>query len=566
MNNKSLLNLLSVVLAAGLMASCMGLEDTDPSSLFVPQFNTFEVKNDGSLIFALSASVDAGIASRIEECGFYYSKDKSMSDAQKIRCKMSSGSFSADLTLREYGKTFYVCAYVHAVSYPTEILSKSETIIVKDLNAYVEFGEPVLTSYDSSTKLANVNISCLAKNGVEVTSRGICYGSTRKLSIDGSHFKDSNPADDVLNAELQDVELGEIYYVRPYLYSGDELVYGSVSSLPPMGDISAAGGSANCYIVSKSGSYCFPAVKGNSNTPVGSVQSVEVLWESFGTDVTPSVGDLVQSVSYSDYYISFKTPAAFKEGNAVIAAKDASGKILWSWHIWLTQQPAEQVYANEAGVLMDRNLGATSADYYGVTCYGLYYQWGRKDPFLGPDGLYSSSPARSTVSWPSCLSASSARGTIRYSIENPMEFIARCDNNEDWLYSSDWHTDHERWASTKTIYDPCPAGWRVPDDDVWIKAGLPKKGTYPFAYGGVRIGSPYCKAEAWYPATGYNYANSLSDVGEKGGYWTVTAGSNSDSEREGSHILTFESSGTFDSGRGYHGYHAYARVVRCFKE
>ena len=556
MNNKSLLNLLSVVLAAGLMASCMGLEDTDPSSLSVPQFNSFEVKNDGSLIFALSASVDAGIASRIEECGFYYSKDKSMSDAQKIRCKMSSGSFSADLTLREYGKTFYVCAYVHAVSYPTEILSKSETIIVKDLNAYVEFGEPVLTSYDSSTKLAKVNISCLAKNGVEVTSRGICYGSTRELSIDGSHFEDSNPADDVLNAELQDVELGEIYYVRPYLYSGDELVYGSVSSLPPMGDISAAGGSANCYIVSKSGSYCFPAVKGNSNTPVGSVQSVEVLWESFGTDVTPSVGDLVQSVSYSDDYISFKTPAAFKEGNAVIAAKDASGKILWSWHIWLTDAPGKCIYANNAGTMMDRNLGATSATPGDVGALGLLYQWGRKDPFLGSSSISSSVEVKSTISWPSPVSSSSSLGTIAYAVEHPTTFITYNDSNEDWYYTGSSSTDDTRWQSEKTIYDPCPAGWRVPGSGVWNKAGLDDQG-YDSSDKGMLIGSLISSPATWYPASGCSFYGYVSNVGTAGYYWTVTT------EKSSAYLLFFK-----ESGELYTGYYlrGYGQSVRCLQE
>ena len=30
---------------------------------------------------------------------------------------------------------------------------------------------------------------------------------------------------------------------------------------------------------------------------------------------------------------------------------------------------------------MDRNLGAVETDYTKVTACGLYYQWGRKDPF-----------------------------------------------------------------------------------------------------------------------------------------------------------------------------------------
>jgi hypothetical protein len=62
---------------------------------------------------------------------------------------------------------------------------------------------------------------------------------------------------------------------------------------------------------------------------------------------------------------------------------DADGVILWSWHIWLVQdQIGYNTYANNAGVLMDRNLGATSAIEYDSGTIGLLYQWGRKDPFL----------------------------------------------------------------------------------------------------------------------------------------------------------------------------------------
>ena len=147
-------------------------------------------------------------------------------------------------------------------------------------------------------------------------------------------------------------------------------------------DLSLAA-SANCYIISEAGLYKFKTVKGNSTTSVGSVASASILWETFGTDTAPEPSDLISGVCYKDGYIAFKTADTFKEGNAVIAAKDASGNILWSWHIWLTDQPQAQVYNNDAGTMMDRNLGATSATPGDVGALGLLYQWGRKDPFLG---------------------------------------------------------------------------------------------------------------------------------------------------------------------------------------
>ena len=97
--------------------------------------------------------------------------------------------------------------------------------------------------------------------------------------------------------------------------------------------------SANCYIVSQGGRYKFKAVKGNSSESVRGVASAAILWESFGTSTTPRVGDLIKKVAYNNGYLYFEPADIFREGNAVIAAKDASGTILWSWHIWLTDQP-----------------------------------------------------------------------------------------------------------------------------------------------------------------------------------------------------------------------------------
>lgn len=243
-------------------------------------------------------------------------------------------------------------------------------------------------------------------------------------------------------------------------------------------DLSSANGSANCYIVSESGDFKFKALKGNSNDLIDDIDTVEVLWESFGTSVTPSVGDLVGNLSHSEGYIRFSTPQNFREGNAVIAAKNKAGIILWSWHIWLTDKPLEQVYYNNAGTLMDRNLGATSALAQDVCSQGLVYQWGRKDPFLSSSSNSSLKEAMSTGVWYS-ESSTSEIGTISYSIQNPTTFI-KCisdgwyDYTHDWCYSGPSSKENNRWASIKTIYDPCPAGWRVPDGGfyggVWATA------------------------------------------------------------------------------------------------
>ena len=297
---------------------------------------------------------------------------------------------------------------------------------------------------------------------------------------------------------------------------------------PPI-DLSASG-TANSYIVSSEGSYFFKPVKGNSSTSVGIVASVSVLWESFGTSTAPSVGDLVQSVSYKDGDIYFMTPLTFKEGNAVIAAKDASGKILWSWHIWFTDQPEGQVYYNNAGTMMDRNLGATSATPGDVGALGLLYQWGRKDPFLGSSSISSAVEAKSTITWPSVVSSNSTNGTIAYATAHPTTFIDGRGNNIDWYYTGSESTDNTRWTTSdnaKSIYDPCPSGWRVPDGgSIGVLAKAIGSSYFNYAYNstdeGINFSGKFGSDQTiWYPASGYRYGydGSLDSVGDHGVYY-----------------------------------------------
>lgn len=260
-------------------------------------------------------------------------------------------------------------------------------------------------------------------------------------------------------------------------------------------DLSAAG-TANCYLVRGTGDYKFKTVIGNSDATVGNVKTVEVLWESFGTDEMPNVGDLIEAVSYKDGYIRFSTPETFREGNAVIAAKNSKGTILWSWHIWLAEEGWEEsVYPNDAGTMMDRNLGATTSDTELVGSKGLLYQWGRKDPFLGSSSMSDPVPAVSTGVW-------SVSSSEFYNIEEcvPMVLYTHLLFNSDDLL----------WNSNKTVYDPCPSGWRVPDggdDGIWAVAGISSNQSLANEY--PRVFCTYI----------FNGSEGLTGVSR---YWSVT--------------------------------------------
>ena len=308
-------------------------------------------------------------------------------------------------------------------------------------------------------------------------------------------------------------------------------------------------GSANCYLISQEGNYKFKALKGNSADSVGDVNTVEVLWESFGTKVKPEVGDLIIPALFKEGYVHFSTPETFANGNAVIAAKDSEGNILWSWHIWCSEEGwKEQVYLNNAGTMMDRNLGATSATPGSVGALGLLYQWGRKDPFLGSSLISSPVQALSTGTW----ETSSTQITNALAISNPTTFFTGYNN----------YLPDANWQSKKTAYDPCPFGWRVPDDGyngIWRTAGFADT-SFDSTNRGISfsISSP---ETTWYPASGYLNSSDgwLSGSGYNGYYWSVTPSSD-----YYAYNLHFNSNGyVFPT---YGSYRSNGRSVRCLQE
>jgi len=290
---------------------------------------------------------------------------------------------------------------------------------------------------------------------------------------------------------------------------------------------------ANCYIVSEPGYYIFKAFKGNSQQLAGSGSdlhpegvpiSADILWESFGTSTSPINGEVIKRAGYCDEYIVFQVPDTFKEGNAVIAVKDQGGTILWSWHIWLTDWPEEHIYDNGAGVMMDRNLGATSASPGDERAIGQFYQWGRKDPF-GVGSIASTDDKFTRESYNSSNGAGESKThfEIKYAVSHPMTFLYI--TGGDWL----WNSNNLLWVPSnkpKTIYDPCPSGWRVPDggnEGIWAQAGL-TSGSYDKVNNGCLL-SATSPDYTWYPMTGLRDTDSGSNITSTnyGYYWSATS-------------------------------------------
>lgn len=223
---------------------------------------------------------------------------------------------------------------------------------------------------------------------------------------------------------------------------------------------------ANCYVVTAPGTYSFKAVKGNSTESIGAIASVSVLWETFGTTETVTPNSIVAEVDYENDLVYFRIDESFHPGNAVIAAKGADGNIMWSWHIWVPEtEIAADLYGLSRRKSMSRNLGAlvdASADGASPKSAGLLYQWGRKDPFVGV-GDFTTGQAAAVAGV--AMTKSGGQMTVEESVKSPTVFA---DNNGSWTSSTD-----KLWNRTKTIYDPCPAGYRLPYDSEYL----------PLAYG-----------------------------------------------------------------------------------
>lgn len=255
----------------------------------------------------------------------------------------------------------------------------------------------------------------------------------------------------------------------------------------------SASATANCYLApSLNTAYYFNArVQGNGKATTAitphtlSGRSVRVIWETGSRS-----GAVIQSVGFDGDRISFKTGT--ERGNALIGLFDAGNECIWSWLVWATGADlnANAVAYNTGFTFMDRNLGAETTDPRDVKCKGLYYQWGRPTPFPYPATYNGSAPAAVNYADgfalkaynPQFQSVPSSFATLAWAIAHPTTLLGNAANPAGGIpaYISSWlaEPNPNLWGnastgyfysdqSAKSIYDPCPAGWRVPPPQAW---------------------------------------------------------------------------------------------------
>ena len=362
-------------------------------------------------------------------------------------------------------------------------------------------------------------------------------------------------------------------------------------------DLSTKGGTtamntANCYAINAPGSYSLPLVYGNA-IKEGNENFSAYLFspQKFVNHLDMAIGNpyiynnanctpddavlvwqdeenLVTNVRLSPdkHNLIFDVPqATIKQGNAIVAVRDTDSRIMWSWHIWVTdfvpgldptveerydpvKIPRDKVVTNYQGAqytFMGANIGWCDA---GTTTYDdrsvkvrftqaetgstqvitltqashsvvnsgnqTYFQFGRKDPMLGAIRDVNGSTVDKTF-YPGSYSfdkSGTGKVTIGTSIQKPHVFFnygsAKPQDWSDTTYNNLWHI-----SGPKTIYDPSPVGYQLPLQDAF--KGFTYNGNYVSGnYFLSRFNSPYTSTTDYTDNFGWEfYCNKMTGEG-----------------------------------------------------
>lgn len=386
---------------------------------------------------------------------------------------------------------------------------------------------------------------------------------------------------------------------------------------------------ANCYIVNAPGTYRLPLVYGNAidkvkvpgtgNNTSAYTSSAPASYEILSTFInhrgvgitnpyiynnancTPAkctliwqdAQNLVTNVALSSdrHFLQFTVgQTTICQGNAVVAVRDASNTVLWSWHIWVTDYrpgtigtttPDKEItnHQNKKYKIMTVNLGwcdgkeetyaertvqvrfkqkptagytsATPKTFtvkqkaHTITELGnnTYYQWGRKDPFVGasPSILsinktwYDADGNVKTDQPPAIQSFPYGTLCIAHGITNPSTLNTNSFMDSQyynlWDANNNVNTNNDNLV-VKTVYDPCPAGYKLPPSNVFTGFTTTGQGTStqsqfnvqgPWNKGWNFYCDPSKTTTVFFPASGFRYGNTalLTNVESSAVYWTA---------------------------------------------
>ncbi len=285
---------------------------------------------------------------------------------------------------------------------------------------------------------------------------------------------------------------------------------------------------ANCYLVGAAGTYKLPLVYGNAKNNGSSnaaaysgdtfvkhdgstISKPEIEGAASAILVWQDASALITDVQLSgrDYLVFTVPQKTIMEGNAVLAVRDASNTVLWSWHIWVTHHTLEDYKEVEyktgsisgTSKMMEVNLGwcspstilygeksrevkvrirqsggGVSPSETGVTYLqnvgqpiesignNTFYQFGRKDPMLPGNGSGNEDKVQTgNLMWEAARDVV----TLADAIKNPNVMYVGGDSWCSKHYYNLWSANVSHFPihiedHVKTVYDPSPVGYVVP--------------------------------------------------------------------------------------------------------
>lgn len=274
-------------------------------------------------------------------------------------------------------------------------------------------------------------------------------------------------------------------------------------------------------------------------------------------------------------FVHFRVPQdKIKNGNAVIAVT-RGGVVVWSWHLWFDHKEVletikctnyqgfdynftkqtlgfayrewastayskprvarvkvEQLVANN-GVKKSAHIDITQNSYNVKDLSSTFYQFGRKDAM----------PGVQTVSDGSFTQNGGNNMSIKNGIQNPGTFYtfgSSWSNNppSGYSYYNLWSmesivTGHNDNPVIKTIYDPCPAGFKMPASNAFTGFTTNGQDSGPKNVSGTwnngwnfnnKVNNP--DATIYFPASGSRNVTTglLVGKGNEVAYWTASQG------------------------------------------
>ncbi len=362
---------------------------------------------------------------------------------------------------------------------------------------------------------------------------------------------------------------GDYNIFRNRIYSVSALIDGDdpevdsriETDMPPIVIVPDYATPANCYMVAPGGEVSFNPYKtvgdvDNKHLTGKTIARAEILWQT-KVDGELALGD-AKSVELStkgdNTFVTVKAnKSAATGGNALVVVRNDAGDILWSFHIWVTPYDADTEDVTYNGeTWLNRNLGALSVTAGDTNASGWLYQWGRPVPFpYAVDDsnvvkLYdangnelkalSETPGDMQIKKMDIANIPGSAGSmLDYAIQNPLTLIyndisgeSKKPNFVHWISSDptgETITSNLWNMSGKTIYDPCPAGYKISGADIFnntLKHNSAVSGalTIDAANNGAYI-NVLDKKTVWFPYQGVRKTTGVvEDFGTNVYVWT----------------------------------------------